>query len=286
MGIKTIQELVDAELAGKTRDYIFRKVPSQVTTTSVWFDMSMSPGMPVPKYWFDATPLTAKAITQSLDGGLFHGPNVFPDSKFCRRITVQCSSGTGLPMTAFLCDYLLYYPTIDDGITDPQVMDNTVSLPRYATDKSLQMIAVTTGARTGGQQFYVTYTNQDGVTGRTSKTMTQNTSAALGSIVNTSNISDNGASPFIPLQEGDTGITAVESVTMLGPDVGLFSIIIVKPLESIQWVNAILPYEKNLLEHHNRFFQIKDDAFLNFIVLPQGSISGITYTGSLKIFWN
>ena len=51
---------------------MWRKVPSQVTTAGYWFDLSLSPGNPVPKYWFDATPLIAKAIYQSTDGGLFH----------------------------------------------------------------------------------------------------------------------------------------------------------------------------------------------------------------------
>ena len=46
-------------------------------------------------------------------------------------------------MSIILADYLLYYPTIVDGNTDPQVMNNTVTLPRYTDGKGVMMMAVT-----------------------------------------------------------------------------------------------------------------------------------------------
>ena len=48
-GFKSIGEVIDAELNGKVRDYIWRKTPSQAFTSGIWVDLSMSPGMPVPK---------------------------------------------------------------------------------------------------------------------------------------------------------------------------------------------------------------------------------------------
>lgn len=78
MSVNSVQQLVDAEINGAVRRYMWRKVPSQVTTAGYWFDLSLSPGNPVPKYWFDATPLIAKAIYQSTDGGIWHGPDTTP----------------------------------------------------------------------------------------------------------------------------------------------------------------------------------------------------------------
>ena len=43
MAFKTIQEVVNAELEGKVREYQWRKTPSQTTTSGLWFDTSMSP---------------------------------------------------------------------------------------------------------------------------------------------------------------------------------------------------------------------------------------------------
>lgn len=296
-GFAGIKEVIDAENAGKMREYIFRKTPSQVTTIGLWFDLSMSPGMPTPKYWFDAAPLTARAITQSSDGGFYHGPNVSPSTKYLRKLTIQGHTTTNVvpyPMSMILCDYIMYYPTIDDGTTDEQVMDNTVTLPRYTDGAGVQMIAVTTGARTGGQTFSVKYTNQDGVTGQVTPTLTQNTSTLLGTLTNTDRNVANGSGPFIPLAAGDSGVRAVESVTMNGVDVGLFSIILVKPLAFItsrEHMNTNtgapgVPYEKDLLMYDNTIPIVYDDAFLSMVVLPQASLSTTTLVGGLKVIWN
>lgn len=297
MGFQTIGQVIDAELEGKSRNYIWRKTPSQTTTIGIWFDLSMSPGMPTPKYWFDAAPLTAKAITQSNDGGFYHGPNVTPSEKYLRVISTQATSTSttnATPMNAILLDYLLYYPSIDDGTLDEQIMDNTVTLPRYTDGKGVQMIAVTTGARTGGQTFQVKYTNQNGVTGQLSKICTQNAATYIGSITNSDSAIVNSTTWFIPLADGDTGVRAVESVTMIsGVDVGLFSIILVKPLvqtcfreSQISTAGTInTPYEKDVLIQNGELPRIYDDAFLNFVVLPQASLATTILRGDLKVIW-
>lgn len=296
MGFKTISEVIDTELQGKYRQYIWRKTPSQTTTIGIWFDLSMSPGMPTPKYWFDAAPLTAKAIYQSSDGGFYHGPDVSSSEKYLRKVTTMAhstSTTNATPMNAVLLDYLLYYPSIDDGTTDEQVMDNTVTLPRYTDGKGVQMMAITTGVRTGGQSFTVKYTNQDGVTGRISQTVTQNAAAYIGSITNSNRTSVNGPTWLIPLADGDSGVRAVESVTMNGVDVGLFSIILVKPIcqtcfrecqiSTAGTINT--PYEKDFLIPTGELPRIYDNAFLNFIVLPKASLSTTILQGDLKVIW-
>lgn len=283
-GLKTIGEVVDTELNGNVRDYIWRKVPSAVTTSGIWFDLSMSPGMPVPKYWFDAAPLTAKAIYQSSDGGFYHGPDVTGE-KYLRKITTQASAVTALPMNVILCDYLLYYPTIDDGTTDEQVMDNTVTLPRYTDGKGVQILAVTVGSRTGGQQFTISYTNSDGVAGRTTTAVTQNTSTVLGSITGSNRATINASNPFIGLQAGDSGVRSIESVTMLGVDVGLMSIILVKPLTQTCFREITVPYEKDFLIPTSDLIRIYNNAFLNFLCLPLGSLAATSLRGDLKVIW-
>ena len=284
-GFKSIGEVVDAELAGKVRNYIWRKTPSQATTAGIWFDLSMSPGMPVPKYWFDAAPLTARAITQSSDGGFYHGPNVSPSEKYLRRITTQASAATALPMNAILCDYLLYYPTTDDGTTDVQTMDNTVTLPRYTDGKGVQILPITVGPRTGGQQFTISYTNSDGVAGRTTTATTQNTSTVLGSVTGSNTATINASNPFIGLRSGDSGVRSIESVTMLGVDVGLMSLILVKPLAQTCFKETTVPYEKDFLIPTTDLIRIYDNAFLNFVCLPGGTLAATVLRGDLKVIW-
>jgi len=283
--ISSNRELVDAELAGQSRQYEFVKNVTQVTTAGIWYDLTGSAGNPKAKQWFDAAPLTANAIAQSTDGGIFHGGNVAPAEKYLRFMRASFSRAE--PLTLILCDYLLYYPSIEDGTTDPQVMDNTVTLPRYADGAGVQMMAVTISARTGGQTFSVSYTNQDGTAGRTSPTVTQNAIAAPGTIT-TSQTATAGTTPgpYIPLQLGDTGVRSVESVTMNGADTGFFALVLVKPLAQIMLRSNDAPYDKDFLLFSSELERIQDDAYLSLLALPMGSLSGIAVRGALKTVWN
>lgn len=286
MALRNVKEMVDAELEGRTRRYTWRKTPSQVTTAGLWFDLSMSPGNPPPKYWFDAPPAIAKAVSQSADGGIFHGANVSPQEKYIRLVTSLTVTATALPMPLILCDYLLYYPSCDDSTTDEQILDNTVTLPRYADGAGVQVIAVSVAGRTGGQQFYFTYTNSDGVAGRTSQTVTQNAAAAIGTIVTSAKATQASGNPFIGLQSGDSGVRSIQSVTMLGADVGLFTLILVKPLAQTAIKEITAPYEKDFFTLAQSLPQIEDDAYLNFLCIPNGTLAATALIGDLKVIWN
>jgi len=284
-GFKTIGEVVNAELDGKVRNYIWRKTPSQTTITGLWFDTSMSPGMPAPQYYIGAI-TTATQLRQSTDGGLYHGANVSPSEKFLRRMTTMANAVTALPMNTILCDYLMFYPFIDEGTTDPQTMTNVSSLPRYTDGKGVQVMAIQTNAGTGGQQFFFTYTNSDGVAGRTSQTVTMNTSTVVGNVLGSNRATVNASNPFIGLQLGDSGVRSIESVTMLGVDTGLFALVLVKPLAQHCFREVTVPYEKDFLVPTTDLVRIYDDAFLGMLCLPLGSLAATVLRGDLKVIWN
>jgi hypothetical protein len=284
-GFTKIKDIVDSQVVnGSTRFYTWRKSPTQTTPAGLWFDLSMSPGNPVPKYWFDATPLTAVQVKQSTDGGMYHGANVTPSQKYLRELMAMTVTATALPMPMMLLDYLMYYPTIDDSITDVQTMTNGVTLPRYTTGAGVQMIAVSDATRTGGQTFTVSYTNSDGTAGRTTPNVLQSGSSVNGNLLNSSLSNTVGAASgaFIQLQAGDTGVRSVESVTMNGADVGLFTIILVKPIAqfSIRGIDA--PVEVDYFKDFPVIPQIFDDAYLNLICLPQGSLAATAIHGTIK----
>ena len=284
MGFSNFKELVNTELEGAERIFSFRKTPSQVSTAGVWFDLSMSPGNPVPNY-YAASPLVAVAMRQSTDGGFFHGANVSPAKKYLRRSTIITNSATGLPLTMLLMDYLLYYPFIDEGTIDEQVLTNSVSLPRYESGEGVRIMAVSVAPRTSGQRFIVSYTNSSGVSGRTTTSVFQNAAAANGSIITSSVNNTISAVPFLPLQAGDTGVRSIDSVTMLGADVGLFTLVLVKPIAQFCLNEQTAPVEVDYLLQKSGMPEIKDDAYLNLLCLPNGSLSGVTFIGDLKFTW-
>jgi len=287
MALVNNRAIVKAELEGQARFSEYVKNVTQVTTQGLWYDLTGSAGNPRAKQWFDAAPLTAAQIKQSTDGGIFHGYDVSPAKKYLRFLRAACASATPLPMPLILCDYLLYYPTIEDGTTDPQVMTNNVTLPRYTNGVGVQMMAVTISARTGGQQFSVNYTNSDGVAGRVTPLVTQNAAAAPGTITTASTATNNSpGTPFIPLQGDDKGVRSIESVTMAGVDTGFFALVLVKPIAQtiIRGIDA--PYDKDMLIMSFEMDQIQDDAFLSLLALPNGSMSGVAVRGGIKTVWN
>jgi hypothetical protein len=285
--VLNLRDLVDAELNGQARSSHFVKNVTQATTAGLWYDLTGSAGNPRAKQWFDAAPLAAQPIRQSTDGGIFHGSNVSTATKYLRFLRTACASATPLPMPLILCDFLLYYPTIEDGNTDPQVMDNTQALTRYTDGKGVQMMAVTISSRTGGQSFQVGYTNSDGVAGRTTPAVIQNSAAAPGTIT-TSATATSGSppTPFLPLQYGDSGVRSVESVTMLGADTGFFALVLVKPIAQTIVRGIDAPYDKDLLLFANELERIQDDAYLSLLAQPSGSLSGVAVRGTLSSVWN
>lgn len=284
-GLATIGEVVDSELQGRVRNYIWRKTPSQTTIIGLWFDTSMSPGMPPPQYYIGAI-TTATQLKQSSDGGLYHGPAVSPSEKYLRSITTHASAATALPMNAILCDYLLFYPFIDEGTTDEQTMTNVATLPRYTNGVGVQVMAIQTNAGTGGQQFFFTYTNSSGDTGRISQTVTMNTSTTVGNVLGSNTAIANASNPFIGLQFGDSGVRSIQSVTMLGIDTGLFALVLVKPLVQTCFREITGPYEKDFLIPTSNLPQIYDDAFLGFVCLAMGSLAATILRGDLKVIWS
>lgn len=289
MSIHNVKEMVAAELEGRTRFSEFVKNVNQVTAQGVWYDLTGASGNPRAKQWFDAAPLVAQQVKQSTDGGIYHGADVEGSgyAKYLRFIRAACASATPLPMPLIFADYLLYYPSVEDGNLDPQVMDNTLPLPRYADGDGVQMMAVTIASRTGGQSFSVTYTNQDGVAGRVTPNVVQNTAAAPGSIA-TSATATAGTSggPFIPLQAGDRGVRSVQSVQMNGADTGFFALVLVKPLAQMVIRGIDAPYDKDFLIFSAEMARIRDDAFVSMLALPNGSLTGLAVRGGLRSIWN
>lgn len=285
MTIRSLRDVLESTRAGREQVTEFVKNVNQVTTAGVWYDLTGASGSPKAKQWFDAAPLTAQQIAHSTDGGVFHGKGVSPLRKHLRMLRIQMASATPLPMSVVLCDYLLYYPSIEDGNTELQEMDNTVTLPRYTDGAGVQMMAVTISSRTGGQSFNVTYTNQDGVTGRVTPNVIQNAAAAPGSITTSATAANSGGHPFLPLQGNDTGVRSVEAVQMLGADTGFFALVLVKPIGSsmVRGIDAV--YEKDFLLMANELPIIEDDAYLSLLAQPNGSLTGLAVRGSLRAVW-
>ena len=284
-GFASLQAAVDATLAGAGCYSTWRKTPAQTTASGFWFDLSMSPGTPAPQY-YAATPLAAIRLSQSVDGGIYHAGAVSPAYKFLRQCTAMTLTATAVPMPMILLDYLMYYPFVDEGSTDVQSMNNTITIPRYTTGEGVQMMAVVSNGHVGGgPSFYVTYTNQSGVGSRQTQTCRLNTQTVTGTIITSATGTATCFGPFIPLQSGDTGVRSIESVTMLTPDTGLFALVLVKPLAQMSIRGIDAPVEVDYLADFAQMPRVYDDAYLNFICHPGGTLNAAPIHGDISFIW-
>lgn len=288
-GIGSLKALVEQKAAGAEHLSSWRKQTNVITAAGFWQDLSMSAGNPSPNYYASA-PLISAALAQSTDGGIRHGGNVYPATKYLRQICAYTVGAGSVPLPMILCDYLLYYPVIDESVVgDPQLMTNSVTIPRYTTGEGVQMMAVVTAPHTAaGPTFNVSYTNSQGVSGRTSRTVTMNGQFVNGTILTTAPATAGCIGPFIPLQQGDTGVRSVESVTILTlGEVGLFTLVLIKPLANLFLRGIDAPVDRDfLLESGGQLPIIKDDAYLNFLAYPAGSLTGTTIFGLTTVTWS
>lgn len=288
MSFNNIQQLVDAENGGQTAFFTWRKTPTQTTAANIWFDLSMSPGNPVPNY-YAASPTIAMALAQSTDGGIFHGGDVasLGMKTYLKTFMAMTQTATAAILPMILCDYLLFYPFVDMSITDPQLMTNSVSLPRHIDGTGVQIMAVEVAGQSGvgNPQFYVDYTNSDGVAERRTKTVACNTQVVNGTIITTSAATAQSAGPFLPLQAGDKGVRQIDSVTFLSPDYGLIAFVLVYPIENTAIRTIDAPVERVPVTDFSGLPIIEDDAYLNLICCPKGTLANAPIHGYVQTVW-
>ncbi len=276
------------DISGQGKFLTFRKTPAVVTVAGSWYDYSMSPGNPAPQY-YAAAPLVAQVMARSTDGGLHHGANVTPSHKYLRRITAMSVAAAGVPQRLYLLDYLMFYPFVDMGTTDEQTMTNTQVLTRYTDGAGVQMMAILVAPHgLVGDTFLVNYTNSAGVAGRVTPLHTMNTACAVnGTLLPTQQAGAGRIGPFMALQGTDSGVRSIESVTCTnGTDVGLFTMVLVKPLAELTVREITAPTEKDFyLQSGGKMPLIVDDAYLNFISCPNGSLTGVPLIGDISFVW-
>jgi len=278
-----VSDIVTAYDLGQVSDQYWRKNPTQTTGSGIWFDLSMSPGTPGPNYYI-GSPGAASLLTKSDDGGLNHGPDVSPYRKYINRFSALTVTATAVPLPMLLMDYLIFYPFIEQ--TDGEyTLTNPISLSRYEDGIGVQIMAVLTNAQTGGTSFFCTYTNTDDVPDRVTRTVVCNTQTVPGTLINTNATGATAQGPWVPLQAGDKGVKSIQKVTCVGSDIGLFALVLVKPLMTHMIYDITAPSETYPIIDKSTPIEIKDDAFLGAIALPTGTLASSMILGDIETFW-
>lgn len=297
-GFRNLRAWAGAEDLGQFHITSFRKaVSSAATTTSAWIDYSYFPGSPVANF-YASSPLEAAELETSRG---IYVPTVAPATQWLRNLKLMSAASSGTSVLngrqqIVLADILLYYPFIDtDAVGEQQDMVNTATIPRYTSGR---VIAVGQSASSTLGQFTFSYTNQDGVAGRTSQNHFTFVVAGGGQVVASSVQSAASFHPYLALQAGDSGVKSIESVTFTAGGGGLMALVIVQPLlecfvtqESRRTTSGNLETYGACNEFasviHHRPRQIKDGAVINlFAAGHAGSLASSILAGVLETTWN
>lgn len=281
MGFVRNKEIQDSNTNGQYWYSSFRKILNSSSVQGTWVDLSVSSGSPIPNYY--ATDALTSAILLAKNG-LYHGADVFPKTKHLHKLSLCGYSGNVVPATFTLCDYLLYYPLIDMDSTDEQFLQNTITLPRYSDGLGVKAFLVATNPYIGGAQFSISYTNENGESGRRSMIHTSNTSTSIGTIVHSGTLAN--TSNFILLQANDKGIRSIESITFLSPNGGLAALVLVKPLVTILAREIGIFSEFDYFTMKQNMPRIYDGAYLNLLCSPFSNLSGSPIFGDISVIWN
>ncbi len=252
--------------------YVYKPTVPAHGTAGLFIDLNQSAG--IPKYNpFAGSALTATPLTGAGNFGIYAGNFISGRSKHLISMQLlQTTVANGPPDYAYLLDYLTFYPLIDADDPTEQLMDNTQPLPRYSDGK---VVIIVQAPMAASAPMTINYTNQDGVSGRTS-THTLVTGIVIGALATGvgSSGATNAANPFFPLANGDTGVRSIESVTMGGSAGGFLCAAIVRPIAQIADYESNVPTEKTFPIFGMYPPEILDGACLNFIVHRGGSATG------------
>jgi hypothetical protein len=275
--------------AGKTWISTFRKVPAATATIQgQWFDYGYAAGNPIPNY-YAASPLVAATLES--DKGIIVPRMATGSTQWLHRFALMSAGATSSTQPFYLNDYLMFYPFVDmDAAGEDQVMDNTVTLPRYTDGVGVQMMVVAQSGTVGGGRFAITYTASDDVQYIT-ESLFCGAAQPSGAIVSASG-AVGGLLPFVPLAAGVKGVKRVDSVNFSVANGGLCCVVLVKPLDVSQTLESCAvagigsAVEKEALRLRGGMVEIKDGAFLAFMGRGvAGSVASAPLVGTVETVW-
>lgn len=295
-GFAGIRDWAAAVDAGKTHITTFRKtVASAATVANDFVDYTYFAGNP-PANFYASSPMEA-AYVESIRG--INVPAMTgTDKQFLKSVMAMSAASSGTNTTNqnqrhMLCDYLLYYPFVDtDAVGELQETVPTVGIPRYTAG---QVICVAQSASSAVGTFTMTYTNQDGVAGRTSQPTFTKVVAGGGTLVSSTNATVAGSQPFVELQAGDSAVQSIEAVTFTVAGGGLMALVIVRPLlhftttqecrrSTTDSLGAATYVETVLMRQP---VEIKNGAVLGIVGLGNaGSLASSILMGTIQTIWS
>lgn len=214
------------------------------------------------------TPTTASTLCDNTTaGGLKQSTTTPGKEKFLIQHGLYSTQSTGTG-SWLLYDRLVHAGGFDANITTLQTV-NTPPLNRYSGSSSVGnviMVEVYSLIGANARTLDIKYTNQDGVSGRTSLTR-------IGA---TGTLRQGGQTNICTLQSGDTGVRSIETIQLLvgGTNLsGNFGISIIHPISTCQILPSMTGSIKDFATGLPGIPKIEPNACLAYLFYPNTNSS-------------
>lgn len=279
--MRSLADIDDAIRAGRECTGWFRKAQNNTILATHWLDCTGFAGTPVAQFFF-SDPLVGAVPPRRASIDYQNG--LAPRVRVLTSFGMMIGASTQQQGVYKLLDYLLYYPGIDADDSSVQVLENPLTITRYAGEGRVRVMAVYQTPPTGSGSFTFNYLDRDGV----EKTSPLVDCDASGFTIAAGNIVSGrlGRSPYLPLQAGDQ-VTALTSVVFPVPNGGLLALVLVREIDAVVMLEG-----SNIVE---RTFPkdapppvIPDNAWLGLICCPNGNFPGLGFPiqGWLTFAWS
>lgn len=289
MALQSTRDFLSAYDEGRTHLQRFYKAAG-LAGDGYWQDWAYATGQPATDARIgDAATLTPVVAVRNK---AIYFPDIaaVQERRLTELVVTTVASGTNqATLSMMLYDLVATYPLLDGDSIDPQLMDNTATLPRYTTGRGVFPVLVNhVAAQTAVGTGTYTYVSCDG----TERTVTfgvanAGLNKAAGIIGGTASLGN----LFLPRGAGCGGVRQINSLTFTSAPGGLWCLYLVKPLMNINNDDGLLVASKvstqklSLPQHGLHAPRIYDGAHLGFFYLPNGGARTVAVTGYAVFAW-
>jgi hypothetical protein len=291
MGFNSMDDLVTEITSGKFIRTDWNKITGAAAyTAGRWYDFSGLAGTPVANAWA-GTALAWRSCDETTGNGtqifgLPHGGNVSADTKHVLNVQAVTAVATGVPAQLMLVDLQGYWPGITNNSAVAQTLTGTPTL-RYANGVGCRLYWVQTAtAGATAQNIAVSYSNTTPTSGRTLPVTVAMTASAIVTHISHSGTAANNYGPFLPLANGDTGVSTVASVTFSAANTGTGALCLARPLLTLPLTTVSVSAERDLLNQLPSLPRVMDGACLLWLYFA-GAATGTTtnFYGAVELGW-
>ena len=282
MGFTSMDDLVNQiTVNGKSDVAMGMKTTNAVAgVAGTWKEMGLMPGYPVASTYGGADLTFVGTDDTWSEGAIYHSGNKSPATKHFTSAGGIITAAAGAPWVVACVDQVGYVKltgtsvstTGTKTVTMTPIGSSGATVDRYPNGEGLRMYMSASGALgANAPTCIVNYLDQGGAAGATT-TFTSTASAADMLIINSGSAA-NKYNPFLPLANGDTGVSDIVSVVWAGTAHASGTVILhlVKPLWYLPIPASGLYSVMDFVNTLPSLPRIRDGANLKFIMWQAGA---------------